>query len=200
MSSHLSHAVGPALRFAIISVAIAHSCFAHPAIPPQMPPPTKNAGHLVATRSHKFTVHMPLAAAFTLFEPVGEKSWADGFDPVFAAAESSELGDNSVFTVEASHGGVKHQTIWLITRYDRAAALVEYRAVYPGTRVTRITVQCHASDESNTSVEVTYRYTGLSPEGDQYIAAMTEGKFSEFIGEWNSAISAYLARGTPAEP
>jgi hypothetical protein len=47
---------------------------------------------------------------------------------------------------------------------------------------------------------VTYRYTGLSAEGDDYIAAMTEGKFGEYIEKWNSAIGAYLARGTPAVP
>jgi hypothetical protein len=165
-----------------------------------MPPPTKNAGHLVATRSYTFKVHLPLADAFTLFEPVGEKNWAEGFDPVFATPESSTLGDDSIFTVEAFHGGVKHQTIWLITGYDRAAALVEYRAVYPGVRVARITVRCRASAESESTVEVTYRYTGLSADGDEYIAGMTEGKFGEFIETWNSAICAYLARGTPAVP
>jgi hypothetical protein len=54
--------------------------------------------------------------------------------------------------------------------------------------------------ESETTVEVTYRYTGLSAEGDDYIAAMTEGTFGEFIEKWSSAIGAYLARGTPAVP
>jgi hypothetical protein len=183
----------------IIFAAIPH-CPASPTSPLQMPPSTTNAGHLVATRSHTFKVHLPLADAFTLFEPIGEKNWAEGFDPVFATPESSTLGDDSIFTVEASHGGVKHQTIWLITRYDRAAALVDYRAVYPGVRVARITVHCRASAKSETTVEVTYRYTGLSAEGDEYIAAMTEGKFGEFIEKWNSAIGAYLARGTPAVP
>jgi hypothetical protein len=196
--SHLPRAAGPVL-LAVIIFAAPH-CPASRPYPLQVPPPAKNAGHLVATRSHTFKVHLPLADAFTLFEPVGEKNWAEGFDPVFATPESSTLGDDSIFTVEASHGGVKHQTIWLITRYDRAAALVEYRAVYPGVRVARITVRCRASAESETTVEVTYRYTGLSADGDEYIAGMTEGKFGEFIETWNSAIGAYLARGTPAVP
>jgi hypothetical protein len=199
MIARLRHAAGPVLLAVIASVAITH-CPASPAVPSLMPAPPKNAGHLVATRSHTFSVQLPLADAFTLFEPVGEKNWAEGFDPVFAAPGSSALGDDSIFTVEASHGGLRHQTIWLITRYEHAAAFVEYRAVYPGVRVARISVQCRATAESETTVEVTYRYTGLSAEGDEYIAAMTDGKFGEFIETWNSAIRAYLARGTPAVP
>jgi hypothetical protein len=163
-------------------------------------PSTKTAGHSLVTRSHTFTVHLPLAETFMLFEPVGEKAWADGFDPIFATPESANLGADSIFTHETSHGGAKQQTIWLITRYDRAAALIEYRAVYPGVRVAHITVQCHVSDRPDTDVEVTYHYTGLSDEGDHYIATMTEKKFGEYIEGWASAIRAYLARGTPATP
>ena len=196
---HVPHAARPVFLAVIIFAAIPR-CPASRPYPLQMPPSTKNAGHLVATRSYTFNVHLPSADAFALFEPIGEKNWAEGFDPVFATPESSTLGDDSIFTVEASHGGVRHETIWMITRYDRAAALVEYRAVYPGVRVARITVQCGALSESETTVDVTYRYTGLSAEGDGYIAAMTEEKFGEFIEKWNSAICAYLARGTPAMP
>jgi hypothetical protein len=199
MHSHLRLIASAVPRAATIFAAISF-CPILPAASPQMLPSTKNAGHLVATRSHSFTVHLPLSDAFTLFEPVGEKNWADGFDPIFATADSSTLGDNSIFTVEASHGAMKHQTIWLMTRYDHPAALVEYRAVYPGVRVARITVQCRPSSESETTVKVTYRYTGLSDEGDAYIAAMTDEKFGEFVEKWDSAIRAFLARGTPAMP
>ncbi len=165
-----------------------------------VPPSTRTDRHLTATRTHAFTVRLPLANAFTLFEPVGEKTWAEGFDPVFATPESARLGPDSVFTLETSRHGTKLQTIWLITKYDRPAGLIEYRAIYPGMRIARITVQCRTVRESETGVEVTYHYTGLSEEGDRYIAAMTEEKFGPYIEEWAAAIRAYLARGTPASP
>ena len=183
----------------IIFFAIA-PCRASQVNPPLPLPSTKTAEHSTAARSHMFTVHLPLAEAFTLFEPVGEKNWAGGFDPVFATKESAVLGTDSVFTLEASHGGARHTAIWLITRYDRAAAVIEYRAVNPGVRVARITVQCSPSSESETRVDVAYRYTGLSEEGDAYVDSITEKKFGEYIDEWASDIRAYLARGTPATP
>jgi len=164
------------------------------------PPSTKTAGHSSATHSHGFTVPLPLAEAFTLFEPVGEKNWAGGFDPVFATRESAALGSDSVFTLETIHDGAKRQAIWLVTRYDPAAAPIEYRAVYPGVRIARITVHCSRSNESETRVAVTYRYTGLYGEGDAYIDSMTEKTFAGRIDERAAQIRAYLARGTPATP
>jgi len=32
-------------------------------------------------RSHSFTVALPVAEAFRLFEPEGERRWAEGWDP-----------------------------------------------------------------------------------------------------------------------
>ncbi|MDO8539813.1 MAG: hypothetical protein Q7S40_05175 [Opitutaceae bacterium] len=44
------------------------------------------------------------------------------------------------------------------------------------------------------SVEVSYRYTGLSAAGDAYISGMTDEAFREFIGNWDAAIREYLKR------
>jgi hypothetical protein len=188
----------PLLLFALSALFLAHTN-ASPAMPA---PPTSapNAGHLTVTRSHSFAVLLPPAQAFTLFEPVGEKSWAEGWHPVFASASDAELSDNTVFTREASGQGHSQQSLWLITHYDRLADLIEYRAIYPGQRVSRITVHCRAGAASGTSVSVIYRCTGLSDDGDRHIAAMTDENYRTLIEEWASSIRAWLACGTPATP
>jgi hypothetical protein len=164
------------------------------------PDSAPHAGHLTATRAHTFVVALPPAGAFTLFEPVGEKLWAEGWNPVFASAKDANLSTDTVFTRDLVTQGQTGSSVWLITRYDRPAGAIEYRVVYPGQRVARITVQCHPAPGAGTNVEVTYRYTGLSAEGDHYIAAMTDEKYRAFIEEWASAIRAWQARGTPATP
>jgi hypothetical protein len=70
----------------------------------------------------------------------------------------------------------------------------------PGSRVTRINVSCRAAGPAETRVHVTYRYTSLSEAGDRTIAAMTEDAFRTMIDGWDTAIRAWLVRGTPASP
>ena len=52
--------------------------------------------HATATHTHRFAVSLPVDEAFPLFEPIGEKNWADGWHPVFASTESAALADGSV--------------------------------------------------------------------------------------------------------
>ena len=166
-----------------------------------MMPSSSSLPHLSVTRTHRFTVPLPEAKAFILFEPVGEKLWAEGWSPVFATPDDATLSDNTIFTRTVTHHGQPAQTsIWLVTHYDRPGGLIEYRAIVPGLRVSRITVRCRESRETETLVEVTYRHTSLSNEGDLFVQGMTEEHYRASIEEWNTAIRAYLARGTPATP
>ena len=66
-------------------------------------PTTETAEHRRLDREHSFTVARPPAEAFVLFEPVGEKCWAENWHPVFTSPEAARLHDGSVFTV-AGHG------------------------------------------------------------------------------------------------
>ena len=61
-------------------------------------------------------------------------------------------------------------------------------------------MHCTRSNESETPVAATYRYTGLSGEGDACIDSITEKTFAGYIDEWAAEIPAYLARGTTAAP
>ncbi|MCX6950710.1 MAG: hypothetical protein NTV51_00755 [Verrucomicrobia bacterium] len=156
---------------------------------------------MAAAHTHRFTVPLPLAEAFTLFEPIGEKRWAEGWMPVFATPDDAVLSDNTVFTRTVHHPGEAPRTsIWLITRYDRAGGVIEYRTVVPDLRVSRITVSCREIGEKETAVSVTYRHTSLSEEGTRFLRELTEEKYRASIEEWATAIRAYLIRGTPATP
>lgn len=167
---------------------------------PAMTVPTSTP-RLVATYTHRITVPLPIAEAFTFFEPIGEKRWAEGWSPAFASPADAELSDNTVFTRTVNPpGGPSQTSIWLITRYDRAESVIEYRTVVPELRVSRITVSCQTSGEGETAVTVTYRHTSLSAAGTRFIQELTEEKYRASIEHWAEAIRAYLVRGTPATP
>jgi hypothetical protein len=163
-------------------------------------PTTVNAQHARADHEHAFTVGLPLSEAFVLFEPVGEKNWADAWRPVFASTEDAELHDGSVFTVTRSHpvhGTV--ESVWMVSRYEPPNR-IEYRNVETGRRASLISVRCEAAGERTTRVSVRYVHTGLSKEGDEHVTKMTESAYREMIDRWPKMIANYLKRGTPATP
>jgi hypothetical protein len=141
-------------------------------------------------RSHSFTVASPMAEAFRLFEPEGERAWAQGWDPryIFPSAGTAERG--MVFTT--THGN--ESTIWNLTRHDPPGGVLEYLRVTPGSRVAVVLVQCAEIGPDKTRVTVVYTFTGLSEAGDEYVRAMDEAHYRTFIDGWATAIEAARER------
>jgi hypothetical protein len=139
-----------------------------------------------AVRSHSFVLGLPKAEAFKLFEPEGERAWAQGWDPryVFPADGRAEAG--MVFTT--SHGS--EETIWHLNRHDSAGGVVEYIRLTPGSRIATVLVQCAQEGGAATRVTVIYSFTGLSPAGNEYVRAMDEAHYRAFIEGWGTAIAA----------
>jgi len=138
-----------------------------------------------ATRTHSFVVERPVAAAFALFTPEGERRWAEGWDPVYVHPADGHAEADLVFTT--SHGG--EDTIWMVTRHDPASGLVEYARVTPGSRTARVLVQCTALSPERTRVTVIYVLTGLTESGNAYVRRMDEAAYRDYIDSWRDAIS-----------
>lgn len=71
----------------------------------------------------------------------------------------------------------------------------------PASDLTQITITVAPEAASEARAEITYRLTGLSPTGNEYVAGFTEPRYRELIDEWATAINHYLATGgqTPTE-
>ena len=141
------------------------------------------AEHIV--RTHAFTVAMPIARAYELFMPEGERAWAPGWDPTYLHPRDGMPQRGMVFTT--GHGG--EHTLWTMTRHEPAAGTVEYQRITPGSRMGSVLVECAAKDLTSTRVTVTYALTGLSDAGNQVLRDMDEAKFRAFIGDWERAIA-----------
>lgn len=64
-------------------------------------------------------------------------------------------------------------TIWPVVEVVQEEYRVPYVRVAPDTHVARITVQC-AEEGSATQATVTYVFTGLTEQGNAYVAQFTE--------------------------
>ena len=138
-----------------------------------------------AMRSHSFIVALAVSRAFLLFEPEGERAWAEGWNPRYLHPPGGKAEQGMVFTTR--HGD--EETVWMVTRHEPAAGIVEYARMTPGSRAATVLVQCSALDLARTRVTVIYSLTGLSESGNTYIRHMDESAYREYIESWGKAIA-----------
>ena len=146
-----------------------------------------------AVRSHSFSLDRPAREAFRLFEPEGERLWAEGWDPQYVHPRDGRAEAGMVFTT--SHRG--EATIWMLTRHEPDAGLVEYVRTTPGSRIARVTVQCAPLAQTRTRVTVIYAFTGLSESGNAYVRDMDERHYRDYIEGWERAIRNSPSAGSP---
>jgi hypothetical protein len=136
-------------------------------------------------RSGEFTLPLPLAHAFPLFSPEGERAWVDGWDPVYLHPTHPSNAPGTVF--RTTHGG--EETLWLILGYDPRHGTAEYGRFTPGSRLGIVRVQCAEDGPSQARVTVTYSLTGLTTAGNSTLSALTPARYSTMLREWQVAIT-----------
>ncbi len=140
--------------------------------------------------SEKFRIDQPIETLFPLFSAEGEKLWVPGWDYENIMG-SNDLHEDYIFLTK-NHDHVSTDAIWLVKRYDPESFFVQFYKVEPEDKVGVITVQCIQIDKCLTEIEVTYKYTGVSGKGNEFIDGFTSTQYKEFIGEWNSLLVSYF--------
>lgn len=143
---------------------------------------------LHARRTHGFTLPLARDEAFPLFTPEGEKRWADGWAPRYPDGSDGRPRAGLTFTT----GEGDAVTLWMMTRHDPGAGLVEYARFTPGSRVATVRVECRPCEGARTRVQVSYSFTGLDDAGNDYIRKMDDAAFRDYVDSWESAIAATL--------
>jgi hypothetical protein len=137
----------------------------------------------------QFAVHASMSRAAPLFGPEGERCWAGPhWNPQFLYPQPAKDIEGAVFTVQ--HG--PHTAVWVTTLFDPQAGRMQYVAFVPGVLVPLVDVRLTVLDPSNTSVEVTYARTALSPEANDNVQAMGQSD-RESGPHWQQAIESCLA-------
>ena len=124
-----------------------------------------------------------------MFEPIGEKQWAEGWDPRPIYPDDIKPAVGAVFTTTAEG----EPSIWTITRYEPGRT-IEYSVVSPGQYTTQISVFCKSIEHAITEVTVTYRITGLSEKGNEF-GREHKSQISAIMNHWRHHISQALAAG-----
>jgi hypothetical protein len=134
-------------------------------------------------------VDLPPDRAFHLFTPVGERLWADGWDPHFPAGEHGDGGAVGTVFVTGAHG---RTTLWVVTH--RTEDSIGYARVTPGHLAGVVDVRLAATGDGAAEAEVGYDLTALTPDAEPERERFAAG-YDEFLAEWERAIAAAVAAG-----
>ena len=146
-------------------------------------------GPLAHVRSEfTFTVQAPMAVAFPLFGPEGEKGWAGpGWDPQFLYPVPAKDVEGAVFRIQHPH----HAATWMNTAFDAQSGHAAYVYVIDGKLATRIDVQLTPADAATTRVRVMYERTALDPSVNPDVMEMARAD-AKMGPEWERDIGEYL--------
>jgi len=135
-------------------------------------------------RTGALRVNRPLAQAFPLFSPEGERRWVKGWIPEYLYPRGVP-SDAAGTVFRTNHNN--EDTEWLVLRYAPAEGVAEYVRITPGSRMGVVTVRA-TERGGGTDVEVTYTLTSLSEAGTRTLEAMTEASYAAMLQEWERLI------------
>ena len=129
---------------------------------------------------------------FPLLCPVREKDWIDGWDYQMIYSKSGLVENGCVFSTP-HHGN--ENTIWIVTSYDREKYSIEFVRVTPDEEVVKINIYLVDNENGTTTSNITYQYTGLSDNKNDWIVNKLDEEFKESMIWWEKAINHYLETG-----
>ena len=142
------------------------------------------------TRRYTQQLNAPPDQVFPLLCPVRESEWVNGWHPRLVATESGLAELDCVFVTPSG----PQEAIWVITRYEPAAHLIEIVKVIPGIVVGKIVIQLAVAPGGSTA-EISYGFTALGPDGDRVVNEFTQDHFDEFMLAWETELNHFLATG-----
>ncbi|WP_233523416.1 SRPBCC family protein [Dyella solisilvae] len=151
---------------------------------------TVNGGAIASephTNTRSFHLDASCARVFPLFTAVGEKEWADGWDPKQLSGSEHR---GSAFQTRHPDGQV---TTWIVAEYDPVAGRVSYARLAEGSNIGLVDVRC-TKDGNGSAIDVTYTLTGLGPKGEAFATTFTsDAHYAAMIDEWHHALMKALA-------
>lgn len=144
-----------------------------------------------STQVRSFHLDAPVARVFPLFTALGEKAWAQGWEPQLLSGREER---GSAF--RTVHGG--RETTWIVVDYRPSEGLVSYARLAQGSNIGLVDVHCSATSGGGTDVSVRYTLTGLDAQGQAFVSRFLDpAHYSRMIEEWRESITAALSGAKP---
>ena len=136
---------------------------------------------------------------FPLLCPVRERDWVAGWTTDWVISKSGVAEQDCIFQTPpntTAHKSMAAPSIWIISQYNPESLEIEMIKVTPEHTVGKLQISLTRKDATFTCVNISYRYTSLSLEGDQFLKTFTESAYLESMLGWESAMNDYLSKET----
>jgi len=143
-------------------------------------------------RSYRQTIEATPDVVFPLLCPVREVEWLDGWAYTMIHSTSGLAEDGAVFTT--SNPG-EADTVWVVTRHDRTAGLVEFTRFTPESRTCVLRIAVSKGGDAQSHVDISYAYTSIAPAGNAFLATWTEEAFLDLMVFWEKSMNHFLKTG-----
>ena len=145
-----------------------------------------------SVRTYRQTIEASPDVVFPLLCPVREAEWLDGWRYEMIHSASGLVEEGAVFRTP---GDDEPSTVWIVTRHDREAKLVEFARFTPDSRVSVLKIGVEAAGDARSHVDVSYATTSIAPHGDAFLDAWTEEAFLRAVTFWERSMNHFLATG-----
>lgn len=137
----------------------------------------------------------PFAAAdvFPLLCPVREKDWIEGWEYRMIYSQSGLVEEGCIF---ATPHHSQQETIWYVHEYLPEQLRLGFIRHSPNQEVVRIQIRVEAEGEKSSASHITYEYTALQEERQNWLEEHLESDFLKSMHYWEKAINHYLKTGT----
>jgi len=143
------------------------------------------------TRSYTINLDGRPDEVFGLFDPIGERKWSEGWNPIMIFPASG-IAKGAVFVTTDKNGS---ESIWVITKLDKENCNIVYTSVTPNSKVSLIDILCEPDGANRAKARVTYTITALSENGNHYVDSFSKEHYDGWIMNWEKAINHYLQYG-----
>ena len=140
------------------------------------------------TLQGRIQIAAPANAAFRMFSPLGEKLWVPGWDPELLYPANSTWQEGLIFRTREETG----DAVWIVSQLDMSAYRVTYYRLEPTRYAVRVEVRCNPITDELTEAVTEYSFVGLSHDGNDAIAAITQDSYDAKMARWANWIDMCL--------
>ena len=144
------------------------------------------------TKKYRQTINATPEKVFLLLCPVREADWLDGWRYDMIYSESGLVEEGAVFSTPYEG---EEDTVWIVTKHNSKTYKIEFVRFTHSSRTCVLKVAVKSKDKSSSYVDVSYTYTGITPEGNDFIKNFTDEVFLEAVIFWEKSMNYFLETG-----
>ena len=144
------------------------------------------------TREYRQTIRATPEDVFPLLCPVREAEWLDGWNYQMIYSASGLVEEGAVFITPLQG---EEDTVWVVTHHDPERHSVNFVRFTPGSRTCVLEIVVSPKDTSTCFVDIRYTYTGITPEGNEFIDGFSKEAFVEAMKFWEKSMNYYIKTG-----